>query len=535
MLESLQSVIDKFPQCEDWFDIAAHCYRFIGDVVDRNELTEENYVSLYVAESPDSPNPNPNIPIQKELVGQFRSLVLGTSGFPDAFRMAVDQIRDILSCVVLAPYLETEPNESTVVWSLLVAIDSRYAQFPFFRKRAGRQPLNRNADNLSLGVYLRFPHSDIGGYLKEKGLCRIPEEMLQNQFESLIFFDKEERKRFPEIRRIPDASSRQRTEWVSAKDGLPDVLQGTAPSEVHAPRLRIGSCPLTSNNIADFDSSFPVQFVRGEGVSFTVRYNDSVDVLYDSTIGPALSAAIAHGCHILIFPEMVFAPSFHKRLAKSLRTLRDTSNLALVVAGSTWDEGKKRNYSTFYDCCGNVLGFYCKKKAFSQRSKDIELIEYLSIPDEPDTFVDVPGVGRVMTAICKDIVSDDSEVFKLADTFSPHVVCIPAYSASVEGGFKLPMDRLARRHLAVSCMANYCATRCRPNQSDLGYACVPEYDPTSFSSHPKAMFEPIQKGLCAEDCGKRGQLSCLEVIDIDYTSAAKSGSFPNIRVEKIRF
>lgn len=531
----LQTAISQIVKSMDWFDVAAYCYCLIKDVIGRDNLTEENYISRYVAQSPQTPSPNPNISTQRRLVEIIREKALGTDGDPEGFQEALSSIASNLLDTEFVPYLDEEPNVSTAVWSLLVAIDSIYAESAFVMKHSKQRPLNRNAYELEVGVYLRFPLSGTARYLDDAGICRIPEEKLQNQLRALVFFEKGSRKRFPNIVRIPDTLNFDYVQGLLGITNQLAVLGQDAPSGLMAPRLRIGSCPFTSIRVAGFDCFSAMEFVRNEGSTFTLRYNESSDEYYDSVIEPALQAAIEHDCQVLIFPEMVFAPSFHRRLIESLKGSRNKGSLSLVVAGSTWDAEKKTNSSTFYDRDGNKLGVYFKKRPFVRRASEGNLVEDLSLPNDPDVLVDVPGTGRVIVSICKDIVSDPSEAFELIDAFNPNLVCIPAFSASVEGGFRLPMEVLAQRYLSISCMANYCAERNKTKPTELGYVCAPGHNATYHSSRASAKFETIEKGACSETCGKGGGISCLEVIDIDYTSESDSGFSPNISMEKISF
>lgn len=524
----------QLSNCENWFDVAACCYVCIQDILCRASITEESFISRYIDDCPETPIPNPNNAIQKDFLNQCRAIVSDEESSKIRFEDAVSSVMSVLSSLDLEPFLDREVHKAVPAWLLILAIDSVYAESDYPRTRARSQPLNTNVSVTGIAAYLIFPISDFPRFFAEEGLRRIPEEKLQNQLAALIFLTTEEKKAPPRVKRIPDSLcspfqdiSLARNDQLISQDGL--------VSRTLVPKLRIGSCPFSSERLSDFDVACPIEFKRGVGASFIVHYNDSVKQYFDSIICPALCTAIEQECQVLIFPEIVFAPSFHASLVDSLKTISDKKRLTLIVAGSTWDEQRRMNTSSFYDRNGAMLGVSHKRHPFSVGSGDGKLVEDLAVPDEPDTFVDTPGVGRVATAICKDVVSDHTDLYRLVDVFNVQLVCVPAFSRSVKRGFELPLSRLAERNLAVSCMANYCAERNQDEEMELGYVCCPGSKEEKRSAQAIPVFESIWKNECRKKCCEGATASCLDVIDIDYSTGFQTDSFPTISVKKIQF
>lgn len=50
-----------------------------------------------------------------------------------------------------------------------------------------------------------------------------------------------------------------------------------------------------------------------------------------------MQKAIDSDCEIVVFPELVVSPGYIERIQSQLRSISDTRELQLVVAGSGWE------------------------------------------------------------------------------------------------------------------------------------------------------------------------------------------------------
>lgn len=482
-------------------------------------LPEATFISTFIEKGNSPAERNPNLPTLHKFVDEVSSLAERQQDGIVRFSDALHNLIDMVQSISLQSFCNDSANEATVAWFLVLAIDSTYGRGHFAKEHSSSQPLNSQADVDGVGVYLFCSDACIENVLVSHGLERIPYGDFGSQLQSLLVYDRENGISLPVIRTLPQSMRRL---YVS------DDRQSL-------PRLRIGICPFTAQSLCDFAPSALVELKRSIGSSFTVEYHESIDNLFDSVILPALLEAMRSGCQILVFPEIVFAPSFHNRLVDALRERNGASSLMLVLAGSTWDKEKRQNCTYLYDGKGNLLGKYYKHEPYV-RFEDSEMVtEGLLFPDGPDTLVDIPGLGRIMPAICKDVVTNNSIALRLVDALHPQLVCIPAMSSSIQRGFESQLKFLAERKLTISCMANLCAMRQEHNAEELGYICAPAYKKNEpWQKKPEPYMESLTGGCSCGGCdGSMGEstFSCLDIIDIDYESE-KNDMCPIVCVKK---
>ena len=71
--------------------------------------------------------------------------------------------------------------------------------------------------------------------------------------------------------------------------------------------------------------------------------------------------------------------------------------------------------------------------------------------------MDVEGIGRVITAVCKDLVSDARRPIDLARDLGGDILLAPTMSDSLDRGFGIQLKLLSARNLAVGCVCNLCS------------------------------------------------------------------------------
>lgn len=131
-----------------------------------------------------------------------------------------------------------------------------------------------------------------------------------------------------------------------------------------------------------------------------------------------LESAIRCKANIIIFPEFVCCPEVQEAIGSYLRetyqkTPEKMSVLLMVIAGSGWTDDDN-NVARVYSYSGILLGKYYKYAAFDDKEKDSQtgmskerLIEGLHDPGKESIIVEIPDIGIVMTAICRNISNWD--------------------------------------------------------------------------------------------------------------------------------
>lgn len=160
-------------------------------------------------------------------------------------------------------------------------------------------------------------------------------------------------------------------------------------------------------------------FEKVQGSSFRVQYiEQSKQTVLTKAIN-LLEKAIRQKANIIIFPEYVCFPEMQERigdyLAETYRKAPDgMKSLFLVIAGSGWTE-EDNNVARIYSYSGKLLGEQYKYSPYDgYDEKGERWIEGLCNPGKESVIVDIPEIGSIMTAICRD-VSNRDQTEKIAD------------------------------------------------------------------------------------------------------------------------
>lgn len=272
--------------------------------------------------------------------------------------------------------------------------------------------------------------------------------------------------------------------------------------------------------------------------AFGFRYATGYEKTVEGLIRESLDSAIAEGCQVLVFPELVISPRLSEKIGRLLRDAERRGRLSLVVAGSGWQEfdGEGDNICHLYDGFGRHLGTYHKCSAFLPSNKEGEDYEALANPALTCTMVDVRGLGRVLPSICKDLGSNERYTSRLATTFESDLVCVPALSTSLEKVFDDQMHTLANRAYSHCVVCNVCGARHEylgqegqdlREDGVLAVALVGHPVPSSDNpnnvdcEHIRITRSRSCHNRCVCDCANRRMHSCLHVVEI---SSDHSGS-----------
>lgn len=227
----------------------------------------------------------------------------------------------------------------------------------------------------------------------------------------------------------------------------PSLLHNPADLELIDNVLKVALIPFWGQQITDFKWT--------DGAKFVIRYSEQyIDFATKRAIA-LLEAAIDRKANIIVFPEFVCAPLVQCRIGEYLldqyrRAPLRLKELIFVMAGSGWTNDNN-NVMNMFDRCGNTIGEYYKYSKFWKDSS----LEGLSDPGKKCTIIDVPGLGRILPSICRDI-SNKEYTEGLIDSFRPFLLFTSAWSTSVEGGFKNQYDFFAKRYMVTSMLCNCC-------------------------------------------------------------------------------
>lgn len=311
-------------------------------------------------------------------------------------------------------------------------------------------------------------------------------------------------------------------------------------------RFRIASIPYIGFDTFKFHEkgkSEPCSlgsFPEGE---FYVDYPPELETQNIERIERLLGLAIRREANIVIFPEFIMSDSMRNTVASYLRNLEPAkrNHLLLVIAGTSyrWDgESEGDNILYMYNSRGVELGKYYKYSPFIEQSEQrfhgtdlfpkkdglpnyIRRCEILSNPGQECTILDIAGIGRLLPAICRDVIDGDYTLC-LAKSFVPSLIMTPAWSPSITG-FDNQFASIANTIHTMSLLCNCCNAVPGVGEKRIGTICVPQKKGTSMD----AKVEPlIRREGCGNSCQECG--GCMIQIDVDFSGVHRADGTGNI-------
>lgn len=257
-----------------------------------------------------------------------------------------------------------------------------------------------------------------------------------------------------------------------------------------------------------------------------------------------LESAIQQGANIITFPEFIMSPCMKQALQNHLCGMDYAyqKQLLAVFAGTCyhWDGKTGNNILHMFTGSGINIGRCYKRSSFLKRHEEmfhgailsagkdkpdvpdenaphryLDCCELLSDPGKECWFLDIDGVGRVMPAVCRDII-DGGNTAVLAEQFLPSLLVVPAWSPSVHA-FQTRFIGLAETIHTVSLLCNCCNAvkdvKSLDNRGTMtGLLCMPK----KADGHMQAELFPIRRlPGCAVTC--KGQKGCVVMIEIDFS------------------
>lgn len=262
---------------------------------------------------------------------------------------------------------------------------------------------------------------------------------------------------------------------------------------------------------------------------FYIDYDNWNEEEHEKYLLILLQKAIEKQPHIIVFPEFVMSPSLLKSLQKHLmnNTIKNgKKNLQVVVAGSTYEKSiddRWNNVSHILSGSGREIGKYYKFTPYSDEeapqahgaqqnddeddaAKYYNNCEILSDPGLECTIIDVEGIGRILPAICRDVIEGEYTE-KLAQVFNPSLLIIPAWSGSVKS-FDTRILSITNTAHTAALMCNCCDAVPKKN-NEVGTLYLPQKDERVMKAIPKYL---ERRCACKNDCKNKN--GCLYLIDI---------------------
>lgn len=246
----------------------------------------------------------------------------------------------------------------------------------------------------------------------------------------------------------------------------------------------------------------------------------------------ALMICKDHEVDIVVFPEMLLTNSVQNEIRCFLRGSRNPEKFPRFIwLGTTWS--KRTNKCSVIDRYGNIVFEQNKYVPYEYKTEmndgtKVAIREDLSHNDYWNVnFIDIPGLFRIATAICRDISSDYLTAF-LKEVYSDMVI-IPAFSRSNRLTKRKIETLVLDRIIVVVC--NACsALKDYKNAANLKqgenlpfcYICLPakEPDDNAVAYHKVKIDERCQE--CMQYCpGHMFSISFSECVQRETCYSAK--------------
>lgn len=491
-MEIEQILKRNFQRIDRIYDLIAICYDYIIDTVKRQDL----FIGAYIIKNDETDVSNPNLPqlwdFSEQVVKTLKQRDKEGLEFEICLKKLLIKIEWMRKS--LQDYREKALNKATIPYFLLMGTD-RYLQEKEV-KLTEKAPLNKGYQEKSY-VYINR-----NTYLLKEAVesdfpsAPIRKLTIRNQLSCILILEKKE---LPEEVENPPQIVPL---WISEMDTeRQKILAGK--------KLTVAVIPFGSIEMLEF----PVQ----EGGLFTVNYKEEHLAKGRKRAIRLLKKAIAVGANIIIFPEFVCHIDIQEGIKESLEELyyqnpEKIKDLLLVIAGSRWSESNN-NICRIYSYSGEILGEQYKYSAYSDMKKrGKEMIENLTEPGKEVTVVEVPGIGRVLVGICRD-VSEGEYTFLLAKAFYPQFLLVPAWSKSVYKGFSQQFKNIVSdNHITCSILCNCCeAFKGSEFRETNGIVVAPTQKGSVF----KGKVSKISRLKdCNKSCGKGG---CVFLVHLNFS------------------
>lgn len=535
------------------FDLAAVCY------VELKKRIQSEELFLAVYDSHVGSKGNPNLTLLDDLAFRFASRFDELYEEGRSSYEAYEEMREACVGIELTSFGDDAGSEATLLWAIIKAVDRSCGLNWWLDTEDWYAPLNEKTCNMGIGVYYASQmrrgartlfsifntctdSTDEGQSESPKSKMphpeRIPELRLNGCLCNLLFLEKGDAMALPSLVSLPCETN--------------EIQESNST-------LRVGLELFSGGKLADWKpTDSPIRLVETAGAAFEITYSEEYASLFSSLVCQSIERAVAEECDILVFPEIVISVELLEIIRNHLNGLRDRGRLKLVVAGSAWvlepESHGGNNICTILDSFGTkpeVGRTYKQIPVLFNRKHEIDdtkiqYVEALTKPAAERTVVDIRGIGRMVTAICKDLVADDREPLDLARDMNADIVVVPAMSDSIDRGFASHFELMAERCLAACFLCNLCCM-CKshhqrndnngPNETNLLDGNETNETEVSFAYVPGARSdgnpkhaEPKRVSIMRNERGQKecvAQLkqgtpqSCLRIIEVRHGPDAR--------------
>ena len=315
--------------------------------------------------------------------------------------------------------------------------------------------------------------------------------------------------------------------------------------------LRIASIPFIgfdTFNVFEQKNNRLVTSSESPKGQFYIGYREQDELANIEYVTNLLSLAIQNEANIVVFPEYIMSTNMLSAVKEHLAKQTDDKNdsqLILVLAGTNYEyngKGRGNNILHIYNSAGYELGCYYKYSPFNTLSNQqvhgasldnnnslqnecmsgqrFTNLEILSDPGKECTLLDVEGIGRILPAICRDVI-DGVYTDNLANLFMPSLVLVSSWSKSISG-FRSRLTNLANTILSSSLLCN-CCNAVESSKQDIGMFIYPHKEGSEMKAEEVTVKRTEEcMNLCRSLCG------CIHLVDFNFENGALSVSIKQI-------
>lgn len=427
-----ERISDNREKIESIYDLAAICYDYLLERIDNQLL----FVGDYIECSDGARENNPNIRRLKKFAYEISRLFLQKDKKYSMNKIVEKTLEGIVSVKGGMESYGTEIyNEATIAYHLLQAVDL-YAE---------------NRSESSLRAPLNKKYSESSYIYRCSGEDILAEAAVQLDFREKIHVT-EIRNEFKCLRILEKTELDNGMEPPAFVTLYIDAFDPDRRAVLDDKKIKIAMIPFGKEELITFE--------RVRGNSFCIKYIEECKQTAVKRALRMLETAIRQNANMIIFPEYVCFPEMQEEIGNYLwETYRKfpgrMKHLLLVIAGSGWSEDGN-NVSQVYSYSGKLLGEQYKYAPYDEIDEDgNRWVEQLQKPGKKSIIVQIPGLGTVMTAICRD-VSNRGKTEKMANIFKTNFIMVPAWSKSLYGGFETQLGNITETNMTTNSLVCNC-------------------------------------------------------------------------------
>ena len=224
--------------------------------------------------------------------------------------------------------------------------------------------------------------------------------------------------------------------------------------------LNVGFVPFYNDDIL---SLFDLDFSKRDTFSITAPKPNKRDLLLE-IFKSQLLEFVDRDVDIIIFPEMYLTDDIVSNMQDIiLDSFKNSSknHLKLIITGTLWKENS--NICYVYDNLGHKLFEQNKYESYPYNGK----LENLQPKEYKIHMLDINGIGRIFTFICKDI--SNKSIHNIVNETRGDILCFPAYSPSLD------VKHNAEAYITETNCILFFSNACAPRQGkEIGFCATPQ-------------------------------------------------------------